>query len=353
MQTRPSPAPWHVEVYAGTAGHSAWFSADLGQHWVHPNSHSGMYLEARVWGFSSHPARPRELLAATDMGVFRWSEDTARWTPLPSPMNDVWALAQAPWDADCVIAGTRPANLYLSRDGGTRWQKLDVPGIAHFSNINMGPTRVTQILFDPVDEGTVWATIEIGGIFRSTDGGLSWQACCEGLVSQDVHGIAAVNDGQGGKRLLATTNRGLHVSTDNGAHWQFQALDAPWQYCRAVVPQPGKDAVVYLCNGDGPPGSTGRLWRSQDHGRSWSPLALPGSFNSTPWCLALHAHDPQLIFLATNLGQLYRSQDGGEHWQRLPHEFGEIRALHWRASDYPSDRPAHSITVRPPVVAAA
>jgi hypothetical protein len=57
--------------------------------------------------------------------------------------------------------------------------------------------------------------------------------------------------------------------------------------------------------------------------------------------------------LATNLGQLYRSQDGGEHWQRLPHEFGEIRALHWRASDYPPDRPAHSITVRPPVVAAA
>ena len=67
----PGPQAWHVEVYAGTAGHSAWFSADLGVHWVHPNSHSGMYLEARVWGFSSHPDRPRDLLAATDMGVFR------------------------------------------------------------------------------------------------------------------------------------------------------------------------------------------------------------------------------------------------------------------------------------------
>ncbi|MEI7786630.1 MAG: hypothetical protein WCK08_19755 [Betaproteobacteria bacterium] len=137
MQTRSSTSPWHVEVYAGTAGHSAWFSADLGERWVHPNSHSGMYLEARVWGFSSHPAQPRELLAATDMGVFRWSEDSARWLHLPSDLGDVWALAQAPWDANHVIAGTRPADLYLSRDGGSRWQKLDAPGIAHFSNINI------------------------------------------------------------------------------------------------------------------------------------------------------------------------------------------------------------------------
>ena len=75
-----------LEIYAGTAGHSAWFSNDLGQTWVHPNSHSGMYLEARVWTFSAHPSDMNLLYAGTDMGLFRWDERTARWTHLPSPM---------------------------------------------------------------------------------------------------------------------------------------------------------------------------------------------------------------------------------------------------------------------------
>ena len=38
-----------------------------------------------------------------------------------------------------------------------------------------------------------------------------------------------------------------------------------------------------------------------------------------------------LIFVCTNLGELFRSTDGGESWTRLPHLFGELRALHWRA----------------------
>ena len=38
-----------IHLYAGTVGHSAWFSEDSGAAWVHPNSLSGMYLEARVW----------------------------------------------------------------------------------------------------------------------------------------------------------------------------------------------------------------------------------------------------------------------------------------------------------------
>ena len=68
-----------IHVYAGTGGHSAWFSDDVGMTWVHPNSHSGMYLEARVWALSSHPAAPESLHAGTDQGVYRWSEHTARW----------------------------------------------------------------------------------------------------------------------------------------------------------------------------------------------------------------------------------------------------------------------------------
>jgi photosystem II stability/assembly factor-like uncharacterized protein len=343
----------NVEVYAGTAGHSAWFSNDLGATWVHPNSHSGMYLEARVWAFSSHPRNPDILYAGTDMGLFRWDERTTRWTHLPSPMTDIWALVQDPDDADVIFAGTRPAGFYRSRDAGLTWEHLSAPGIQQFSEINMGPTRVTQMLFDPVDHDTIWAVVEIGGVYRSSDRGNTWELKTEGLVSADMHGIAIIHDSAGHKILYATTNRGLHRSTNNGETWSFITLDSPWQYVRGIVVRPDSDAVLFLTNGNGPPGSTGTLWRSKDYGLTWHALELPGLLNSTPWSVVTHPHDPMLLWTYTNLGQVYRSHDGGDHWVRLPHEFGELRAMHWRPTHYPADRPAHSITVRPPVVAAA
>ena len=324
----------HIRVYAGTAGHSVWFSDDLGETWVHPNSHSGLYLEARVWALSAHPHNPESLYAGTDDGAYRWDERPARWTRLEAPMRDVWAIAVHPQDPNVLFAGSRPAALHRSDDGGRTWRKLDAPGLAEFSEINRGPTRVTQIVFN---RATVWATVEIGGILRSDDGGEHWQRADNGLVSADVHGIAVAED-----RVLATTNRGLHSSEDNGATWHFQKLDSPWQYTRAVVPS-ADGSRIFLCNGDGPPGSTGRLLESRDGGLTWQPCELPGTLNSTPWCVAADAADPKLIFMCTNLGQLYRSDDGGSHWQRLRHEFGEVRALHWRA--LPADLPRGEFTI--------
>jgi photosystem II stability/assembly factor-like uncharacterized protein len=338
-----------IEVYAGTAGHSVWFSSDRGRSWVHPNSHSGMYLEARVWCISSHPDAPRWLYAGTDMGLFRWDELATRWAALPSPMSEIWSVVQDPSDPTVLLAGARPAGLFRSIDGGQSWARLEVPGLQLFSEVNMGPTRVTQILFDPLDAGTVWATIEIGGVFRSVDSGRSWISVVSGLQSIDVHGIAVTRNRNGGKLVFATTNRGLHRSADNGLNWTFQALDSEWQYTRAIVVQPSRDGEpenMFLTNGNGPPGSTGRLLRSRDSGSSWQALELPGTLNSTPWCLAMHPSDPELMFLATNLGQLFTSDDGGEHWERLAREFGEVRALHWRPVAYPADRPPHSVTVR-------
>jgi photosystem II stability/assembly factor-like uncharacterized protein len=311
----------------GTSGMSVWFSRDLGDTWTRPYIESGLYLEARVWALSAHPKRPGEVLAGTDSGIYRWVEAEKHWTHLPSPLDQlhVWSLVQAPDDPDLLLAGTHPAGIWRSEDGGRSWTHAK----ASFAEqcIFLGRPRVTQILFDRADPDTVWAGVEIDGVHRSTDRGRTWIRTSEGLVSDDIHGLAVVRNG--GKLVYATTNKGLHVSRDNGASWQLQPLDSPWQYTRTIVPRADGDATVFLTNGNGPPGSTGRLLMSRDHGRHWRDANLPGELNSTPWTVTTNPADPKLVFVCSNLGQIFRSTDGGETWTRLKRELGEVRSAVW------------------------
>jgi len=334
-----------MQAYVGTAGHSTWFSEDLGQSWLHPNSHSGMYLEARVWVFSSHVGDLNHLYAGTDMGIFKWDESQARWSQLPSPMNDVWSLVQDPLDPNILIAGTRPAGFYRSTDAGLSWIELSAPGISQFSEVNQGPTRVTQILFDPLDTNVLWATVEIGGVYKSVDRGETWKLYDSGLVTADMHGIAVVQSPQGTSWVYATSNKGLHRSEDNGVTWKIQELPSPWQYTRGIIASPIDPTKLYLTNGNGPPGNDGKLFKSENSGLDWTEISLPGELNSTPWCLSVQKEDEGMrIWLATNLGQIFTSIDGGDTFRRLSHEFGEVRAIHHRFFKAPPRKNDHAIT---------
>ena len=96
-------------------------------------------------------------------GGARWERITANGT-LPT----IWSLTIDPVDPDILFAGTRPAAVYRSRDGGLRWEKLAVD-IARECSI--GTPFVTSVIVDPDDHCMVWAGVEIDGVFCSLDGG--------------------------------------------------------------------------------------------------------------------------------------------------------------------------------------
>ena len=313
-------------LYVGTIGEGLWRSLDGGETFA--RACDGMFVECHVRALAVHPHEPRVLYLGSEQGLFRSRDGAELWTRVASPLDDaqIWSILLLPAAPEVIVVGTCPSRLFRSGDGGRSWReadvrmRLDCPRIVH--------TRVTALCGHPADARTVWAGVEIDGVYRSRDGGQSWQRVGTGLSSQDIHAMVYV---PGSGRLLASTNNDVNVSLDDGDTWQPLQLPQtlPLSYFRGMAQHAAQPDVLLLGNGDGPPGTTGLVARSVDGGKRWQPAAMPGRANSTLWNFAVHPADPALIYASSVSGQVYRSTDGGASWHRLARDFGEVRALAW------------------------
>lgn len=323
-------------LYVGTIGEGLFRSVDGGESFV--RACDGMFVECHVRALAVHPHDPKVIFLGCEQGLFRTTDGANQWSRVESPLDvrQVWSIllserpvANTPGSDIVMVVGTCPAGLFLSEDGGKSWStpivrmQKNCPRIMH--------TRVTCLSADPDEPETLWAGVEIDGIFRSRDTGRTWESVGQGLSSRDIHALAFAASGNGRWNMLAATNNDLNLSTDRGEKWQPLQIGKvmPWSYCRTLGQPVGRMNELLLGNGDGPPGSAGLICRSIDGGRTWAPARMPGRANSTIWNFAVHSADPNLIYAASVSGEIYRSIDAGQSWVKLAREFGEIRALAW------------------------
>lgn len=319
-----------TKAYAATM-QSVWFSEDEGQSWnrlLTPTG--GFYNEARVWAVHTHPDRPGEVLAGSDQGLYRYTEEKGRFDYIPSPMDSLHILqiAQDPHDPDFIVCGTRPGEIFISDDNGESWVRSNLDASTECWFINT--SRITSIHFDPRDRDTIWITVEIDGVFRSKDRGKSWEIVIRGLHDNDTHDLVFRDHEDGSRTILCSTEDGVHRTRDNGDTWeQLQIPQAKWDYFRSLKQPAENSDVVVASVGDKPSGEAGMFLISRDFGESWSVADLSHPPNSTLWSIGTNAADTSMMYAATIFGQIFKSTDGGESWTKMKRELGEIRMITW------------------------
>jgi photosystem II stability/assembly factor-like uncharacterized protein len=320
----------------GTVGAGLHFSYDGGQRWRHIYKH--INPEGNVRALQVFPDDAHHILAASDRaGLFESHDNGYLWEPLPSPITDceIWSIGIDPVDPDRIYIGARPGG-FRSTDRGRSWERMDM-GLG--DQCPIGVPRITNMVVDPRNHDTVWAGVEVDGVYRSDDGGDTWRHLDDVGATPfhgDIHGLAVRSGGSAnGGQLLIGTPFGVATSDDDGESWNWRELTGfgevgsrnEFAYCRGVFVRPDDPDTVLIGCGDYIPGQIGGIEITHDGGRTWSRAATDSIPNSTVYWMAMHPDLPGTIAAVTVFGQVYVSEDAGDTWIQLPREFGEIRSV--------------------------
>lgn len=269
------------------------------------------------------------------------------WTPAETPFDGevsaVWSLHHA---QDVLYAGAKPAALFASRDGGESWERVEGLS-HHPSRDSWNPGAaglvLHTILSDPARPGKLWLGISAAGVFATEDGGATWErrnrlsnadACGahdhpaaprDGETGHCVHNMVRAADGD---LLYQQNHHGVYRSPDGGRTWQdiTTGLPSTFGFPIAVHPRDAGTLWVIPLNGDTagrfPPDAAAAVWKSTDGGQSWTDkrAGLPGQncyFTVLRQAMATDAADPAGVYFGTNTGSIFASLDEGESWDEI------------------------------------
>lgn len=235
------------------------------------------------------------VLAAAADGILRADTRGRSWSPSGLEGADVWELGAG--RQGTVLAGTAPAALYESRDGGETWSELQsvrqMPGYERWCVPSGGGARGLAIAFDAADANRIYFGVEVGGALLTTDGGRSWRITLPG-GNPDIHAIVAhparpnvlyATTGYGRMDNFEPMEKrvaGLYRSEDGGRSWRYLWHGIRPQYTRSMcIDHRAPYALTVACAPSArasfrdPGGAQAMLYQSLDGGDSWGSLGDP------------------------------------------------------------------------------
>jgi photosystem II stability/assembly factor-like uncharacterized protein len=267
-----------------------------------------------------------------------------------APIRAVWSLAKGL--GGVLYAGVEPAGLFRSEDGGVSWQH--VHGLRdHPSRPQWQPGGGGLILHalvpHPTDPRQLWVGISSAGVFHTADGGESWQPRNSGIrcdylpedqrypeYGQCVHGLALAPGMP--NRLYQQNHCGMYRSDDGGQSWQSIEAGLPSSFGFPAAAHPRDPSTVFLLplNGDSAgryvPDAKAAVWRSRDRGESWQALreGLPQQnafIGVLRQAMATDPLSPAGVYFGTSSGSVFASADEGDHWRCIAEHLPAISSV--------------------------
>lgn len=255
-------------------------------------------------------------------------------------LDQIWTITEF---HGVLFAGVSEAGLFFSEDGAEHWQP--VSGLNEHSTRSdwqpgNGGLCAHAVLFNPANPKQAWCGISAVGVFRTDDGGQTWHPKNRGVASvfpdetaadqpteigYCVHGLALDPDDP--RTMYRQEHTGMFRTRDGGDSWERIERGLPSTFgFPVVIDSTSKALFAVPLEKDEyrfPPEGKLRVYRSSDRGDSWEALAtgLPaqnwyaGVLRSA---LAVDSLDPCGVYMGTTAGNVHISVDGGDAWRTLP-----------------------------------
>lgn len=266
------------------------------------------------WTMAVSPTDPNVLVLGTSSGLYRSGNGGKTWKPTGPKRVNATSLVQAgdsifvggvlaatpspvARKGDDRVAPDGAAVLTASADGGKTWRKLNPRGLPNVS--------VQALAVDPGNTAVLYALLNTGKLYRSTDGAQSFQ-----LVSSKL-GVPpwAFAITQNGRFVAGDMDSGSYVST-NGKAWKRTAFkdSKGGRMVMEYAVQPSDSTRVLM--------SEYGLLMSRDSGKTWH-VVLKTKTNVMFGPVAWSPSNSDVAYAVGFDRSVWRSDDSGEHWTKV------------------------------------